>query len=152
MSYLRQRTLICIRICVASTKCVADEETKNQKADLRYLHLQSSETGPSRCWYLEQIDEHHEFVRERYLRTNCWRSVKTGASQQEKDHFVSRSADFRSSSVTRRTREACRERRNQSCDEIHQLEVGARCLFGKSTAFFKATHFNETYILKASHV
>ena len=47
-----------------------EEATCEKKRKLQHLHLQSSEASSSRHWYFQQSDEHHEFFRQRHLRTH----------------------------------------------------------------------------------
>ncbi|CAH2021134.1 unnamed protein product [Acanthoscelides obtectus] len=55
---------------------------RRRKEKLRNLHLQSTEAGTSRYGYIQQSDEHHEQLRQRYFRTYRCGSFQIGTLQQ----------------------------------------------------------------------
>lgn len=99
------------------------EKEEEKKGILCHLHIQSLETGSSRHWCFQQGHVNHEQLRQRHFRKNCRRSLKTCSLQQEIYHHISGDSDRCSSSIARRVGQARRQRRNQSCHQIHKQQV-----------------------------
>ena len=89
-------------------------------------------------------DEHHELLRQRPLRKSRLKSVETG---QKQDDVFARNSNFSETPPSRRTGEACCQRRNQSCYEVHELEV-IRSRENQK-ALFRATHIQNKLLALA---
>ena len=77
------------------------KEEKDSQGKLLYLHLQSPEAGPPRDWYFQQSYEHHELIRQRHLREDCYRGIAFGSVQQEAHYHQSGNPDCCSSLASR---------------------------------------------------
>ena len=99
-----------------------------------YIYRVLKQVHPPR-WNLDKSDEYHELLRQRPLRKSRLKSVETG---QKQDDVFARNSDFSTTPASRRTGEACCQRRNQSCYEVHELEV-IRSRENQK-ALFRATH------------
>ena len=104
-----------------------------------YIYKVLKQVHP-RHWHQQQGHEHHELFRQRHLRENRRRVFSSGSLQPQVYHHQPRNPDCCAPAAARWAGQARRQRGNQGCDQVHQLEVtGLPSTLTLQTALFRAT-------------